>query len=531
MLAEIRCLAAVIVFLGTLAPPASAEGPLRLGFDDPRWELAGEGTVVEELGGQTALRLKTGSATWREIQFLDGTIELDLWVTSHRSFSFLSFRVEGPGEHEEVYFRAHKSRLPDAIQYTPVYKGSSQWQLYHDARSTAPAALPPGEWIPVKVVVEGPRAAVFVGEAEEPQLIVPRLARDPRPGHLALKSFLPLGTPRDVYITSFANLVVWPGVVEYDFPEPEPPAISPGRIASWEISPVFVPGEGLLTELPRSPLGAGDWQIVQANADGLVELERHVTRPEGARRAGILARRQLTVGQPSTWRLDLGFSDEVSVFLNGRLLVADDESYSFNLPRRQGLLTPAQLSVFLPLEEGDNELVLAIIDRFGGWGLSGRVTRVEDSRTSETTAPLGGRIPSAVEAAGPISELAWLAGCWHGEAGEECWLAPRDGMMIAVNRAPAREGKPPFFELLRIVEGEEGLVLLAQPGGRSPATPFRATEVGDRRVVFANPEHDFPQRITYSLEADTLRARVEAQRGGEWRGFEQVWARGSWPRR
>jgi hypothetical protein len=128
-----------------------------------------------------------------------------------------------------------------------------------------------------------------------------------------------------------------------------------------------------------------------------------------------------------------------------------------------------------------------------------------------------------------VAELAWLAGCWQGEGGEECWLEPRGGMMIAVNRAPAREGELPFFELLRIVEDEEGLVFLAQPRGQSPATPFRATEVGDRRVVFANPEHDFPQRITYWREGANLRVRVEAQKEGEWGGFEQTWSPGSWP--
>ena len=131
--------------------------------------------------------------------------------------------------------------------------------------------------------------------------------------------------------------------------------------------------------------------------------------------------------------------------------------------------------------------------------------------------------------AGGVSRLAWLAGCWHGEAGEECWLAPRDGTMMAVNRAPARDGKSPFFELLRIVEEDDGLVFLAQPGGQSPATPFRAVEVGDRRVVFANPEHDFPQRITYWREGDRLRVRVEARKDGEWGGFEQSWSPGSWP--
>ena len=540
---------AVIALLAAPAPSGAADSQaLRLDLRDPRWELAGDGTVVEELDGEVALRLKTGSATWRELEFLDGTIELDLQLTPYRSFSFISFRIEDEGEHEEIYFRAHKSRLPDAIQYTPVYKGSSQWQLYHDARSTAPAPLPPGEWIPIKVVVRGSQAAVFVGAAEEPRLVVPRLAREPRPGHIALKSFLPLGTPADVYITSFANLVVRPGVVDYEFPEAEPPAPVAGRIASWEISPAFVPGQGPTTDLAATAAAAGAWRTVPANADGVVELERWVDRPAGARRAGVLARHRILVDEATTGRLDLGFSDEASVFLNGRLLVADDESYSFNLPRRQGLLTASQLSVFLPLAAGANEVVVAVVDRFGGWGLSGRLELGADAARSPkaTAAPAAGppaagteqaaavqETAAAVAAGGSagrsVAELAWLAGCWQGAAGEECWLAPRGGMMIAVNRTPGRAGKLPFFELLRIVEDAAGLVFLAQPAGRSPAVPFPAVEVGHQRVVFANPEHDFPQRLTYWREGATLRVRVEAQRDdGVWDGFEQSWSPGSW---
>jgi hypothetical protein len=152
---------------------------------------------------------------------------------------------------------------------------------------------------------------------------------------------------------------------------------------------------------------------------------------------------------------------------------------------------------------------------------------VIDPRLGEASSA-GGR-PEGEGPTGEIGKLAWLGGCWQGEAGEECWLAPRGGMMVAVNRGPEREARPPAFELLRIVEDGEGLVLLAQPGGRSPATPFRAVEIGDSKVVFANPEHDFPQRITYWLDGARLMARVEAQKGGEWRGFEQSWTPGVWP--
>ena len=269
-------LALFVLTVAAAPPPAAGEAARRLDFGEPEWELAGEGTVIEELDGRTALRLKTGSAVRRDVEFLDGTIELELYVTGYRSFSFLSFRMRSDAEHEELYFRAHKSRLPDAIQYTPVYKGSSQWQLYHDARATAPAPFPPGEWIPIKVVVQGERAAVFVGGAEEPQLLAP-LAREPEAGYLALSSFLPLGTPGDVYVTSFANLVVHPGVVDYEFPEPEAPEPLPGVVASWQVSPAFAPADGLMTELPEQVLGGDGWLTVPANSEGLVELERYVT--------------------------------------------------------------------------------------------------------------------------------------------------------------------------------------------------------------------------------------------------------------
>ena len=130
--------------------------------------------------------------------------------------------------------------------------------------------------------------------------------------------------------------------------------------------------------------------------------------------------------------------------------------------------------------------------------------------------PRFGDLPVAIHRAeGALEHLRCL---FRREPGEEAELD--HAALARVLLLQAAEG---------VVEGEEGLALEAQPGGRFPPTLFPATEIGDSRVVFANPEHDFPQRITYSLDGRTLRARVEAQRDGEWQGFEQIWSRGSWP--
>ena len=94
--------------------------------------------------------------------------------------------------------------------------------------------------------------------------------------------------------------------------------------------------------------------------------------------------------------------------------------------------------------------------------------------------------------------------------------------MLGIHRDIAN-GKAVFFEFLRIEESPEGLAYQAQPLGRS-AVRFPCKELGDRRVVFENLQHDYPQRILYWLEADgSLAARVEGSQDGKPRFEEWRW--------
>ena len=122
-------------------------------------------------------------------------------------------------------------------------------------------------------------------------------------------------------------------------------------------------------------------------------------------------------------------------------------------------------------------------------------------------------------------DLAWLSGCWSSDESEECWMPPKGGVLVGLNRGA--DGRS--FEFLRIAEEEGELVYWASPGGRCPATPFRAMETTSKRVVFGNPAHDFPQQIEYWLDAaDVLHARVSATVEGESPGFEITWSRSDW---
>lgn len=137
--------------------------------------------------------------------------------------------------------------------------------------------------------------------------------------------------------------------------------------------------------------------------------------------------------------------------------------------------------------------------------------------------------PGAAQATGrSLAPLAWLTGCWEQRTGtrvvEEQWMAPAGGLMLGVNRTTI-QGQAREFEFLRIELRDSTPTYVAQPGGRPP-TAFVATVLSDSLVSFANPAHDFPQRISYRRAgADSLVARVEATRDGRVRGLDFPMAR------
>lgn len=111
-----------------------------------------------------------------------------------------------------------------------------------------------------------------------------------------------------------------------------------------------------------------------------------------------------------------------------------------------------------------------------------------------------------------LNSLSWLAGSWQMKRGEtvieEHWTTPAAGTMIGMGRTIAKD-RSVAFEYLRIIDRDGTLVYIAQPNGKA-ATEFKAINVAPNEIVFANPAHDFPKRITYTRLPDgNVRARVE----------------------
>lgn len=123
---------------------------------------------------------------------------------------------------------------------------------------------------------------------------------------------------------------------------------------------------------------------------------------------------------------------------------------------------------------------------------------------------------SATARAGELPD--WLTGEWlqvrDDRWTEEVWTLPRGGVMIGVGRT-GRGGVLRSWEVMRIVRAADGsLAFHGAPEGGT-ATIFPAISEGVRDISFANPDHDYPQRIRYWREGRLLMAETAKMDGSQ----------------
>ena len=126
------------------------------------------------------------------------------------------------------------------------------------------------------------------------------------------------------------------------------------------------------------------------------------------------------------------------------------------------------------------------------------------------TAPLGAQ-------QGSLDDVKWLQGCWELQRGTtrvvEKWTATDGNLMLGESRTTS-SGVERESEKLRLFTRGDTLVYEATPG-RQRMTEFKTTAWKGEEIIFANPAHDFPQRIVYRrVGTDSLLARIEGDRDG-----------------
>ncbi len=352
--------------------------------DSPRWDLQQQAKPAE-YQGRKCLYLNGGAAVLKDFEMRDGVIDMDVATPAGRGFFGVQFRLDKDGSNGEwIYLRQHKSGYPDAMQYTPILNTGANWQIYNGQGFTGAVDIPKDIWFHLRIVVTGAQAKLYVNDMEKPALVMNDLKSGIQKGQVAL--YVLTG------VTYFSNFEIrttpdaaW---------ERHLPPMPAGTLTKWSISPAY----DALARSPERPLSQTEsdsihWQDVEAEPPGFVVLYRYREAPhlpvsfanDFTKRLEpqpgikvLYARTTIESDRDQIKKLLIGYSDEVSVFLNGKILYRGRSSQYFRDPGFLGIMNPENDTVYLPLKKGRNELMLAVSEIGGGWGFICRLADMEN---------------------------------------------------------------------------------------------------------------------------------------------------------
>ena len=368
--------------------PAAPSAPQTLSVppDSPRWGLEGEAKVTE-YQGRKCIMLNGGVAVLKDFEMRDAVIDTDVVIpsTTRRGFVGFMFRVVDDGANaEEVYLRPHKSGLPDALQYTPVLNTGRNWQIFNGPGFTGAVDIPKDTWFHLRLEVAGAQAKLYVKDLDKPALAMTDLKSGVQHGQLALYDITGAACYSNVEVRTTPD-VPW---------ERHLPPMPPDTLTRWSISPSYdALARNLERPLTPDETAAIQWQEVEAEPPGFVVLYRYreaphprVTfqqdfstrlQPQPGMKV-LYARTTIESDRDQVKKLEIGYSDDVSVFLNGQILWRGRSAQAFRDPGFLGIVNAENDAVYLPLKKGSNELLLAISELGGGWGFICRLRELSD---------------------------------------------------------------------------------------------------------------------------------------------------------
>lgn len=308
-----------------------------------------------------------GHVVLKNIDFTDGTIEYDYEPVNPR-FASMYFRWRDTLESECFYFRTGLAGHPDkmeAVQYAPIVGGVNYWDFLPYYQGNADFQMQ--AWNHVKLVISGKQMRVYVNSESKPTLEIPRLEGNTTHGAIVFEGEAVI-----------SNLVIRPNKVDGLSAQEgiDPTDNDPRYIRHWEVSAATTIPKGIDFSDDLIPGKEAVWKPIAAQRRGLIDLIRLYGGSRDRRIAWLKV--NLRSDSAQSRKIDLGFLDEVWVFLNGRYLYVDKNYFGQPIMKEPGgRLSIENTSFWVPLKKGDNELLVGVGSNFYGWGIAARLDKLE----------------------------------------------------------------------------------------------------------------------------------------------------------
>jgi hypothetical protein len=346
--------------------PATKKADYWVPISPEKWEFQEGKVTFVEYKGVRAMKLasNSGQVVLKDVIFKDGTIEFDIEPVAPEFAESIYFHRKDLKEQEIVYLRLGSvgNKLSNAgIQYTPYFDGVNMWDMYPEYQ--APAMGKAGEWNHIKLIISGKRLQVFLNNAPKPVLDIPELEGSMSEGSIAFEG--------SSYI---ANVQLKPNEVENLSPLALPDMTDHDGfyLRKWALAtPQSLPDGSELSSrnLPKPELFTDS---ISAERLGLINLTRKYGAGKGRR--AVWLKTKILAKEAVKTDLQLGFSDEVWVFLNNQMILVDKNLFAQNMRKYpDGRISVQNTTAPLNLRKGENDLLIGVSNDFYGWGIMARL--------------------------------------------------------------------------------------------------------------------------------------------------------------
>lgn len=310
------------------------------------------------------------------VEFAKGTIEFDVELKG-RGFPGINFRLDEASSNSDFFYLRYFGNLNplsrNTMQYAAIMDGINIWDISDPYQ--AGAKVYENDWNHIKMVISEHQMRVYVNDMEKPALLVPILEGINRAGKISL-------TGNVVYANlSIAHNAIenLPNVAGYD-----PTYNDPNYLRNWQVSqPIDFPmGKDVMRQFSTGP-GVGldstylpdtkGWKEFRAGHRAMLNLTKEFGATKRDSRRLVWLKTNIKADQVGRKKLKLGFSDEIWVFVNGAHLLHDKNYYATpGMKEPKGRCTLDNTTIEIPLEDGDNEILIGLSNYFFGWGLIAR---------------------------------------------------------------------------------------------------------------------------------------------------------------
>jgi hypothetical protein len=359
--------ALAIASLQLFAQKNTPKNEVKLPLNAASWDSKNGNLKFADHNGVPSIEITTGNelVTAKNFNFANGTLEYD--VEFMGGFTGVYFRRESDEESEFFYLRNRPGEPTkiDGAQYTPIIKKVNMWDMLPEYQ--AAANFNKGVWTHIKLVVSGNQMLVYVNDKMCPTLQIPRLEGNTKQGTIAFTG--------QCFIS---NVVVKHNEVEgLSAAEGYDPTYHDNRyIRNWQVSqPMPLPLGQELNGMNLPDVQTA-WQNISAERRGLINVTRLYGNSDSRR--FVWLRTKIIAKKEQKMKVDLGFSDEVWVFLNDKTAFVDKNLYAQDMRKDpDGRISVNNSKFELNLKEGENDLLIGLANDFYGWGIIPRLDNLD----------------------------------------------------------------------------------------------------------------------------------------------------------